>query len=71
VLWYDDGALHLPGETPPAVTISMSFESASALLTTTPTEIGQTGPEMKTLSTIGGKLPFDLGATPVFIQEVP
>jgi hypothetical protein len=56
---------------PPALTISMSFESASALLTTTPTEIGQTGPEIKTLSTIGGKLTFDLGATPVFIQEVP
>jgi hypothetical protein len=71
VLWYDDGALHLPGETRPAVTISMAFESASTLLTTTPTEIGQTGLEIKTLSTIGGKLTFDLGATPVFIQEVP
>ena len=53
------------------VTISMSFESASALLTTTPTGIGQTRPEIKTLSKIGGKLTFDLEATPVFIQEVP
>jgi hypothetical protein len=53
------------------MTISMSFESASAFLTTTPTEIGQTGPEIKTLSTIGEKLTLDLGATPVFIQEVP
>ncbi len=71
VMWYDDGALHLPGEIPPVVNISMSFESTSALLTTTPTEKGEIGSETQTLPIIGGKLTFDLGATPVFIQHVP
>jgi hypothetical protein len=71
VIWYDDGALHLPGETPPKVTISMSFVSTTALLTITPTEIGQTGSETQTVPIIGGKLTFDLGSTPVYIEALP
>ncbi len=71
VLWYDDRILYLPGETPPSVTVSLPFEAASALLTFTPTTIGQTEPETQNLQASGGALTFDLGATPVFIEEMP
>jgi len=71
VLWYDDGALYLPGKTPPSVNVSVPFETASALLTLTPTTIGQTEPETQIILATGGTLVFDLGATPVFIQTAP
>ncbi len=71
VLWYDDRLLYLPGETPPSVTVSLPFEAASALLTFTPTIIGQTEPETQTLQAASGTLTFDLGATPVFVEEMP
>ncbi len=70
-LWYDDRALYLPGETPPSVTVSLPFEAASALLTFTPTAIGQTEPETQTIQAVGGTLTFDLGATPVFVEGRP
>ncbi len=71
VLWYDDRALYLPGETPPSVTVSLPFEAASALLTLPPTAIGQTEPETQTLQATGGILTLEVGATPVFIQAAP
>ena len=71
VLWYDDRALHLPGETPPSVSVSLSFDAASALLTLTPTAIGQTKPETQTLQAAGGTLTFYLGAMLMFIQTAP
>jgi len=71
VLWYDDRALYLPGETPPSVTVSLPFDAASALLTLIPTTIGQTTPETQTIHSIRGALTFKLGVTPVFIQAIP
>jgi hypothetical protein len=47
------------------------YDAASALLTWTPTEIGQTAPETQILEVSGGTLSFDLGATPVFIEAAP
>ena len=71
VLWYDDYALYLPGETPPSVTVSLPFEAASALLTLPPTAIGQTEPETQTLQATGGILTLEVDAKPVFIQASP
>jgi hypothetical protein len=71
VLWIDDRLLHLPGEIQQSVTVSLPFEGASALLTITPTAIGQTELETQTLQATNGTLTFDLGAIPVFIQEAP
>lgn len=71
VLWIDDRLLHLPGEIQQSVTVSLPFEGASALLTITPTAIGQTELETQTLQAANGTLTFDLGAIPVFIQEAP
>ncbi len=71
VMWYDDYALYLPGETPPSVIVNLPFDFASALLTFTPTGIGQTEPERQTLQVSGGFLTFDLSATPVFIEVTP
>ncbi|MBI4731065.1 MAG: hypothetical protein HY781_02860 [Chloroflexi bacterium] len=71
VLWYDDYALYLPGETPPTVTVNLPFDFTSALLTFTPTAIGQSAPETQTLQVVGDSLTFYLGATPVFIEVTP
>ncbi len=71
VLWYDDRALYLPGETPSSVTVSLPFEAASALLTLPPTAIGQTESETQILQATGGILTLEVGATPVFIQAAP
>ena len=71
VLWYDDGTLYLPGQTPPSITVQLPFEAASALLTWTSTAIGQTAPKTQILEASGGILSFDLGATPVFIEAAP
>jgi hypothetical protein len=71
VLWYDDYTLYLPGETPPSVSVSLPFETASALLTFTPTTIGRTELEIYTLEISNGNLTFDLGSTPVFVQGMP
>ena len=71
VLWYDDRALYLPGEVPPSVTVSLPFDSPSALLTLTPTASGQASPETQTLQAAGGTLTFDLGAIPIFIEQMP
>jgi hypothetical protein len=43
----------------------------SALLTFTPTAIGGTGPKTETLQVSEGALTFNLGATPVYIEEAP
>jgi hypothetical protein len=71
VLWYDDLQLHLPGDPPPSVTVSLPFDTASARLTLTPTVRGTAEVETQTLQASGGTLTFDLGATPVFIEPLP
>jgi hypothetical protein len=71
VLWYDDGKLYLPGEKSPSIPISLPFEAASARLTLTPIVIGLSVPEIQILSVKGGKLTFDLGAVPLYIEQLP
>jgi len=71
VLWYDDGKLYLPDETPPSVTVSLPFLSTSARLTWTPTDPGQSTPETQTLTVSAGSITFDLGTTPVFVETLP
>ncbi len=71
VLWYDDGALHLPGEISPSITINLPFEAESALLTITPTVIGVSKPETQTIFNDAGIISIRLGATPIFVQETP
>jgi hypothetical protein len=71
VLWYDDGNLYLPGQTPPSVTVQLPFAATSALLTWTPTAIGQMTLKTQTLTASGGKLTFELGDAPVFITTSP
>ena len=71
VLWYDDGKLYLPGETPPSITVSLPFDAASALLTFTSIEIGRSGPETQTIQASGGLATFELGATPIFVEVSP
>jgi hypothetical protein len=71
VLWYDDGKLTLPGGTPPSVSVSLPFESASARLTRIPTVAGQAAPETQNMAASGGVLTLDLGATPIFIEAAP
>lgn len=71
VLWYDDGDLYLPGETPPSVTVNLAFEAASVRLTVAPTKIGASGLEIQTLPANSGKITFDLGATPIYIEQLP
>lgn len=71
VAWFDDRLLYLPDETPPSVTVNLQIGAASAVVTFTPTVIGQPGPETQTLQTVDGTLTFDLGATPVFIEPLP
>ena len=71
VLWHDDRALYLPGETPLSVIVSLPFDGDSAVLTITPTRIGQTAPETQTRSASSGILTLEVSATPVFIQAAP
>lgn len=68
VLWHDDRALNLPGESKPTATTQLPFDAPHALLTRTPTVQGETGPETDLLEVVAGSLRLTLDATPVFIQ---
>ena len=65
-LWYDDGALHLPGDTPPTVEIDLQIQAASALVTRTPTLAEPAEPEA--VKTKGGILHLTLDSTLVFVE---
>jgi len=71
VLWYDDGKLYFPGETPPAVTVDLAFDAANALITHTPTKNGTGDPETRVLASSGGILSLLLDSTPAFVQVAP
>ena len=71
VLWYDDGRLHLPGQTPPSVEVQLPFSAAQALITRTPTETGTTEPEATVVDSADGALSIVLDAIPIFIQAAP
>lgn len=71
VLWYDDGKLYFPGETPPSFTVELPFDAASTLVTRTPTKAGQSQPETQALEAADGVLTLTLDSTPVFVQPAP
>ena len=71
VLWYDDGQLHLPGQTPPSIEVQLPFSAAHALITRTPTEIGMSEPEASVVDSAGGTLTIVLDAIPIFIEASP
>ena len=71
VLWYDDGVLYFPGETPPEIAVEFPFPDPHARITWTPVEIGVETPESGTLDSADGALSLTLGATPVFIEAEP
>ncbi len=68
VLWYDDGELYFPGETPPSITVEIPFDAARALVTRTPAQIGMESPEIQTLVSTNGILSVTLDSTPIFIE---
>ena len=71
VLWYDDGQLYLPGQTPPSVEVQMPFSAAHALLTRTPPEIGMSEPETSVVDSADGILSIVLDSIPIFIEASP
>jgi hypothetical protein len=71
VLWYDDGQLHLPGQTPPSIEVQLPFSAAHALITRTPTEIGKSEPEASVVDSADGTLTIVLDAIPIFIEASP
>ncbi len=71
VLWYDDGALHLPGDKSPSLTINLPFDAPTALLTITPATSGISEPETQIIHSADGTITINVGATPVFIQKSP
>jgi hypothetical protein len=67
VLWYDDGALHLPGEASPSVTVQLAYERG-ARLTWVPTTRGESQPRSERLQAFE-MLSLTLDATPVFVES--
>jgi len=72
VLWYDDGALHLPGDPPPSQKIELPVfdgsRSALALVTWTPTGVGEAPPRSEKRAVTGGTLSVTIDTTPVFVE---
>lgn len=68
VLWLDDGRLYLPGQTAPSRSVALEIDGQQAILTLTPTQVGETEPERFTLTATSGRVSFELGPAPVFIQ---
>ncbi|MGD1995755.1 MAG: hypothetical protein PVH62_03170 [Anaerolineae bacterium] len=64
VLWYDDGQLHLPGNTPPTTSIDLPTGTRRVLVTRTPTTAA--GPETQILETDDTQLQITLDSTPIF-----
>jgi hypothetical protein len=71
VVWYDDGKLYLPGETPPSMLVNLPFDAPTARLTLTPTVISQSEPAIQELVASNGTLSLTAGETPVFIEIQP
>lgn len=70
VLWREAGRLYFPDEEePPPVQVKIPFDAPRALLTHIITQIGQTEPQMETLTVENGQLTLSLGSEPVFVEE--
>jgi hypothetical protein len=68
VLWYDDGALHLPDDPPPTCTVELPVDAAQARVTWTPTEVGEESRRSEKIAASGGTLSVAIDATPVFVE---
>jgi hypothetical protein len=68
VIWYDDGVLYFPGETPPEVDLELPFPSDAASVTISPTAMGQELPDSLSVAANGEVLELKVGPTPVFIE---
>jgi len=71
VLWLDDGELYLPGQTSPTASVDLRIDAGQAVLTMTPTVIGETEPESFTIDAADGQISIEIGLTPVFIRATP
>lgn len=71
VLWLDDGELYLPGQARPSVTINLEITADEAMLTLTPTMVGEVELERFIIDAVDGEISFELGLAPVFIQLSP
>jgi hypothetical protein len=71
VLWYDDGTLYFPGETPATVSVDLPFAGANALITRTPVASGMEIPETESPASSNGTLSLVLDSTPIFIEVGP
>jgi hypothetical protein len=67
VLWYDDGELYLPSQTPPSVELSLEIGSPAALVTRTPVTAGPAAAEK--ITTSNGTLTLELDSIPVFVEQ--
>ncbi len=68
VLWYDDGRRRLPGETPPARTVTLAAPAPACRLTLTPTDSREPVPPARKLLAENGKVTLSVGAVPVFLE---
>ena len=67
-LWYDDGVAQGPDDAPVARTLQLRTPDAQLLMFTTPTQPGQTSPEVQTLIPVDGVVTLTLTETPVVIR---
>jgi hypothetical protein len=66
VLWYDDGALHLPPDEFPTMSVTLDIGAESATLIHTPITVNG-APLGEPIAAPGGQLTLTLDTTPVFV----
>ena len=70
-LWYDDGQLYLPGQTPPSVEVQLPFDAAQSIVSLTPSEFGTTEPATSVVDSSAGALSIVLDSVPIFVEAAP
>jgi hypothetical protein len=70
VLWYDDGALYLPGQTLPMVEVNLPIGAENAIVIKTPAETGNPDAPQQNVTAVNGIVTLQLDATPVFVELV-
>ena len=68
VLWYDDGVAQGPGDAPAQTMVHLPVHAPELTALTAPTERGETGPTITTLTPSNGVLTFTLTETPVVLR---
>ena len=67
-LWYDDGVAQGPDDAPVSTTVQLSVRAPQLTAMTIPTERGQTGPIVETLTPNDGLLTLTLTETPIILR---